>query len=101
MVPAVRPLGSLSMARGCARIDSRPDTAKIGSADRVEVHHARLLELLGYEKRFHTAWVKRRNTRYEQMFSALPLKADIRRAGWDVRCVPILLQKSVEGFREQ
>jgi hypothetical protein len=23
MVPAVRPLGSLSMARGCARIDSR------------------------------------------------------------------------------
>jgi hypothetical protein len=24
MVPAVRPLGSLSMARGCARIDSRP-----------------------------------------------------------------------------
>src|SRR5476649_646962 len=28
------------MARGCARIDSRPDTAKIGSADRLEVHHA-------------------------------------------------------------
>jgi len=35
------------------------------------------------------------------MFSALPLKADIRRTGWHVRFVPILLQKSVEGFREQ
>jgi len=43
MVRAVRPLRSLSLARGCARIDSRLDTAKIGSAGRVEVHHARLL----------------------------------------------------------
>ena len=47
MVRAVRPLRSLSMARGCARIDSRPDTAKIGSAGRVEVHHARLLAVMG------------------------------------------------------
>ena len=52
MVPAVRPLGSLSMARGCARIDSRPDTAKIGSADRVEVHHAWLLAVIGVRKTF-------------------------------------------------
>ena len=52
MVPAVRPLRSLSMARGCARIDSRPDTAKIGSADRVEVHHARLLAVIGVRKTF-------------------------------------------------
>ena len=52
MVPAVRPLGSLSMARGCTRIDSRPDTAKIGSADRVEVHHARLLAVIGVRKTF-------------------------------------------------
>jgi hypothetical protein len=52
MVPAVRPLGSLSMARGCAWIDSRPDTAKIGSADRVEVHHARLLAVIGVRKTF-------------------------------------------------
>src|SRR5271165_3169815 len=52
MVPAVRPLGSLSMARGRARIDSRPDTAKIGSADRVEVHHARLLAVIGVRKTF-------------------------------------------------
>ena len=52
MVPAVRPLGSLSMARGCARIYSRPDTAKIGLADRVEVHHARLLAVIGVRKTF-------------------------------------------------
>ena len=52
MVSAVRPLGSLSMARGCARIDSRPDTAKIGSAGRVEVHHARLLAVIGVRKTF-------------------------------------------------
>jgi hypothetical protein len=52
MVPAVRPLGSLSMARGCARIVSGPDTAKIGSADRVEVYHARLLAVIGARKTF-------------------------------------------------
>ena len=52
MVPAVTPLRSLSTARSCARIDSRPDTAKIGSADRVEVHHARLLAVIGVRKTF-------------------------------------------------
>ena len=52
MAPAVRLLRSFSMARGCARIDSRPDTAKIGSADRVEVHHARLLAVIGVRKTF-------------------------------------------------
>ena len=29
----------------------------MGSADRVEVHYARLPAVIGYEKRFHTAWV--------------------------------------------
>ena len=52
MASAVRPLGSLSMARGCARIDAGPDTAKIGSADRVQVHHARLLAVIGVRKTF-------------------------------------------------
>ena len=52
MVPAVRPLGSLSMAQGCARIDSRLDTAKIGSAGRLEVHRARLLAVIGVRKTF-------------------------------------------------
>jgi hypothetical protein len=49
MASAVRPLGSLSMARG---IDAGPDTAKIGSADRVQVHHARLLAVIGVRKTF-------------------------------------------------
>ena len=58
MASAVRRLASLSMARGCARIDAGPDTAKIGSADRVQVHHARLIAVIGYEKRIHTAWTR-------------------------------------------
>jgi hypothetical protein len=33
------------------------------------------------------------------MSSASPLQADIRRAGWDVRVVPILLQKSAAADR--
>ena len=50
MVRAVRPLRSLSVARGCAGI--RLDTTKIGSAGRVEVHHARLLAVIGVRKTF-------------------------------------------------
>src|ERR1700722_3931324 len=46
------------MAQDCTRIGSRPDTAKIGSDGRVEVHQPGCLELLGYKKRFHTAWVE-------------------------------------------
>src|SRR5258706_2025361 len=52
MVRAVRPLRSLSMARGCARIDSRLDTVKISLAGRVEVHHARFLAVIGGRKTF-------------------------------------------------
>jgi hypothetical protein len=52
MASAVSPLGSLSMARGRARIDAGPDTAKIGSADRVQVRHARLLAVIGVRKTF-------------------------------------------------
>jgi|GraSoi_2013_20cm_1033751.scaffolds.fasta_scaffold26190_3 hypothetical protein len=33
-------------------------------------------------------WVKTGKAHYEHIFSALPLKADIRRAGRDVRKVP-------------
>src|SRR5258705_9864981 len=39
-------------------------------------------------------WVKRRNTRREQMFSALLPEADVAPFGRQVRFVPILLQKS-------
>ena len=52
MASAVRRLGSLSMARGCARIDAGSDTAKIGSADRVQVHHARLIAVIGVRKTY-------------------------------------------------
>src|SRR5258707_10092966 len=40
------------MVRGCARIDSRPDIAKIGSDGRVEVHRARLRAVFGGRKTF-------------------------------------------------
>jgi hypothetical protein len=35
------------------------------------------VQFLGAEKRFYTAWVKRRNTRREQMSSALSPIADM------------------------
>src|SRR6266446_5987350 len=43
---------------------------------------------------FHTAWVKSGKAQCEQMFSALPLRADIAQHERDVRKVPILLKKS-------
>ena len=45
--------------------------------------------------------VKVGRTQSEQMSSGLPPKADIAQQSRHVRFVPILLQKSVEGFREQ
>ena len=74
MASAVSPLGSLSMARGCARIDAGPDTAKIGSADRVQVHHARLLAVIGVRKTFpHGLGQNRKLARVNGM-SGLPMK---------------------------
>ena len=49
---AVKPLRSLSTARGCARINFKLDTAKIGSAGLLEVHRARLLAVIGVRKTF-------------------------------------------------
>lgn len=43
---------SLSMARGCARINSRLDTVKIGPAGRIKVNHARLLAIIWVRKTF-------------------------------------------------
>ena len=51
----------VQVARGCARIDSRPDTAKIGSANRVDVHHARLLAVVGVRKTFRHGLGHQRN----------------------------------------
>jgi hypothetical protein len=87
MVPAVRPLGPLSMARGCARIDSRPDTAKIGSVDRVEVHHARLLAVIGIRKTFpHGLGQNRKSSMRAYVFRCSPNIAKMLR---HVRLVPI------------
>src|SRR5258706_15814517 len=47
------------------------------------------------------SWVKNGKAPCEHMFSASPLRADIAQCSWDVRFVPILLQKSVEDFPEQ
>jgi hypothetical protein len=88
MVPAVRPLGSLSMARGCARIDSRPDTAKIGSADRVEVQHARLLAVIGVRKTFPHGLGQKRKWPRKNGMSVLPPRADVVRPHRQVRKVP-------------
>jgi hypothetical protein len=88
MVPAVRPLGSLSMARGCARIDSRPDTAKIGSADRVEVHHARLLAVIGVRKTFPHGLGQKRSCLPRSATSGLPRTTDINGPARLVRFVP-------------
>ena len=41
-----------------ARIDTRPDTAKIGSDARVDVQRDRFRAIFGVEKRFHTAWTR-------------------------------------------
>ena len=77
MASAVRPLGSLSMARGCARIDAGPDTAKIGSADRVQVHHARLIAVIGVRKTFPHGLGHHRKSEDALPSSALPSTADI------------------------
>ena len=72
MASAVRRLGSLSMARGCARIDAGPDTEKIGSADRVQVHHARLIAVIGVRKTYPHGLGQNRKWRRFHATSALP-----------------------------
>src|SRR5271168_3598896 len=67
------------MARGCARIDSRIDTAKIGSAGRVEVHRARMLAVIGVRKTFlHRLGQSRKCERLTSK-SGLPPSTDIVR----------------------
>jgi len=79
MASAVRPLGSLSMARGRARIDAGPDTAKIGSADRVQVHHARLIAVIGVRKTYPHGLGQTRKCPLPHGKSGLPSGADIVR----------------------
>ena len=57
MVPAVRPLGSLSMARGCG-LTPGPLQQKWAQPIASRSITPGYLQLLGYEKRFHTGWVQ-------------------------------------------
>ena len=54
----VRPFRSFSVARGCARVDSTLDTAKLCSDRRIDVDRPWLRAVLGEEKRFYTAWTQ-------------------------------------------
>jgi hypothetical protein len=54
----VRPFRSFSVARGCARVDSTLDTAKLCSDRRIDVDRPWLRAVLGEEKRFYTAWTR-------------------------------------------
>jgi hypothetical protein len=85
MVRAVRPLRWLSMARCCARIDSRLDTAKMGSDGRVEVHHTRLLAVIGVRKTFPHGLGHLQTCPAQDGMSASTLKAGIRASGRHVR----------------
>ena len=67
----------VQVARDCARIDSRPDTAKIGSADRVEVHHARLLAVVGVRKTFRHGLGQTEKSGRSTGRSALPPTPDM------------------------
>jgi hypothetical protein len=98
MASAVRPLGSLSMARGCARIDAGPDTAKIGSADRVQVHHARLLAVIGVRKTFPHGLGQKRKCARSRGMSVRPSGADIRQATRSdpVRALSDILHRSIQ-----
>jgi hypothetical protein len=88
MASAVSPLGSLSMARGCARIDAGPDTAKIGSADCVQVHHARLLAVIGVRKTFPHGLGHFRTSTRTQRVSALSRRTDLLSQTGQVRFMP-------------
>ena len=79
----------VQVARGCARIDLRPDTAKIGSANRVEVHHARLLAVVGVRKTFRHGLGQFRKSALAIARSALPPATDIVSPARHVRKVPI------------
>jgi hypothetical protein len=70
---------SLSMAQGCAPIDSWLETAKIGSAGRLEVHRARFLPV-GYEKRFpHGLGQQRTQTRKSRHYGGMSALARLPR----------------------
>src|ERR1035441_2601412 len=76
------------MARGCARIDSRLDTAKIGSDGRVEVHRARLLAVFGGRKTFPHGLGQKLPNRAFRAMSGLPPVATGWRTWLEVQFFP-------------
>src|SRR4030095_14246221 len=62
------------MARGCALIDSRLDTAKICSDGRVHVDHAQLPAVFGGEKTFSHGLDPKRTSLVAPHMSALALR---------------------------
>src|SRR5713226_969765 len=68
------------MARGCALIDSRPDTAKICSDGRVHVDHAQLPAVFGGEKTFSHGLGQNRHSNRCPATSGLPPTNGHRRA---------------------
>src|SRR5260370_12997450 len=69
------------MARGCALIDSRLDTAKICSDKRVHVDHAQLPAVFGGEKTFsHGLGQNRKSSSRAYVFRFAPESG--RRATW-------------------
>jgi hypothetical protein len=77
------------MARGCARIDSRLDTAKIGSDGRVEVHRALLLAGFGGRKTFPHSLGQKATSGPGNATSVVPLEPDITDRAGHVGFVPI------------
>src|SRR5260370_41243308 len=76
------------MARGCALIDSRLDTATICSDKRVHVDHAQLPAVFGREKTFSHGLGQKRKCPRLHGTSVLPSRADIVRSPWHVCLVP-------------
>ena len=77
---------------GCARISMMAGSTNAPCKGRIQMRKTNPLHFFTFSLQ-RTAGpysrVKRRNTRGEPMFSALPPEADIRRAGWHVRFVPM------------
>jgi hypothetical protein len=88
MVRAVRTVTVAQHGPRFARIDSGPDTVKIGSAGHVEVHHAPLLAVIGVLKRFHTAWVNRVTLIAPRSLPVFPAKQTWQAPGRYVSTVP-------------
>ena len=82
---------------GCARISMMAGSDAAPSKGRIQKRKTNPLQIVKSSLQ-RTAgpysWVKRRNARCEQMFSALAPTTDFAQEGRHVRSVPILLQKS-------